>query len=107
MGIARGFVVSESGALLCAAGVFFGIAYAYSPHGVAGIAIITTQIAAIAAVQLSTKYVLQSGFSFPMTITAIHFTCVALVCFIWSMYQASQGKKKPNAADARKSCRVP
>lgn len=93
MGVDTGFVVSEQGALLCAAGVFLGIAYAYSPHGVAGIAIITTQIAAIASVQLSTKYVLQSGFRFPMTITSIHFTCVALACFIWSTYQASQGKK--------------
>eukprot|EP00930_Biecheleria_cincta_P101348 TRINITY_DN92987_c0_g1_i1.p1 TRINITY_DN92987_c0_g1~~TRINITY_DN92987_c0_g1_i1.p1 ORF type:complete len:380 (+),score=58.37 TRINITY_DN92987_c0_g1_i1:72-1211(+) len=93
IGFATGFVVSQTSAFLCTAGVFFGISYAYRPHGVAGIAAITTQIAAIAAVQLSTKYVLQSGFSFPMTITTIHFAFVTLFCVIWSTYQALQGNK--------------
>eukprot|EP00930_Biecheleria_cincta_P051516 TRINITY_DN36706_c0_g1_i1.p1 TRINITY_DN36706_c0_g1~~TRINITY_DN36706_c0_g1_i1.p1 ORF type:complete len:380 (-),score=56.19 TRINITY_DN36706_c0_g1_i1:80-1219(-) len=93
MGVPTGFVVSRSGALLCAFGVFFGISYAYRPYGVAGIAVISTQIAAIVAVHLSTKYVLQSGFDFPMTITTIHFACVALACIIRQAWQAFQGNK--------------
>jgi len=75
-------------AVVFTAAIFLGIVIAYRKHGVTGIAAISSQVAAITAVQLSTKAVMVSGFRYPMSIASLHLFCVCMVLAIWEACQA-------------------
>ncbi|CAE7489143.1 GONST5 [Symbiodinium necroappetens] len=90
--LSEGVILPHWVALVFTGSIFAGIAYAYRSHGLSGVAVVSTQVMAIMAVQLSTKLVLQTGFVYPTCIAAasLHFLCVWLAS--WAVERRSGAK---------------
>ncbi|CAE7697974.1 GONST5 [Symbiodinium sp. KB8] len=88
--LSEGVILPHWVALVFTGSIFAGIAYAYRSHGLSGVAVVSTQVMAIMAVQLSTKLVLQTGFVYPTCIASLHFLCVWLAS--WAVERRSGAK---------------
>jgi len=86
-------VVHQKAALIFTVAIFIGICIAYRGHGVYGLHVILSQVAAIIATQLSTKALMNDGFKYPLTITSFHFACVFITIVCWRAYIAASGMK--------------
>jgi drug/metabolite transporter (DMT)-like permease len=73
--------------------IILGICIVYRGHGVYGLAIILTQIAAIITTQLSNKALLDVGFKYPVTLNSFHFICVFITIACWRIYVIAAGER--------------
>lgn len=85
--------VPQWAAALFTLAIFLGICVAYRGHGVIGLQVISTQVAAIIITQLSTKALMNDGFNYPMTIASIHFLCIFIAMVAWRASHAIRGIK--------------
>jgi len=90
--LSEGVILPPWVALVFTGSIFAGVAYAYRSHGLSGVAVVSTQVMAIMAVQLSTKLVLHTGFVYPTCIASLHFLCVWLASWAVERRSGAAGK---------------